>query len=107
MWWRSQNARGAVGFLTDWRRLNVATTRARRQLAVVCDPTTVGADALLATLMDYVAEVGEWRPPQRIDAPGVDDDALLRGVVAPAGEAANARTAGVARRQASGSAATE
>ena len=57
------NRRRAVGFLADARRLNVAVTRASRHLALVCDPTTVGSDPLLATLLDHVAALGEWRAP--------------------------------------------
>jgi len=57
------NRRRAVGFLADARRLNVAVTRASRHLALVCDPSTVGSDPLLATLLDHVAALGEWRAP--------------------------------------------
>ena len=30
----------------------------------MCDPSTVGSDPLLATLLDHVAAQGEWRAPE-------------------------------------------
>ena len=39
------NASGEVGFLSDRRRMNVAVTRARRHVALVCDRQ--GQDAYL------------------------------------------------------------
>ena len=38
------NRDGRVGFLSDWRRLNVAITRARRGVVVVGDPDTLKRD---------------------------------------------------------------
>jgi len=57
------NARRQVGFLADYRRLNVAVTRARRHVALVCDPQTVAADGVIASLLELVASEGAWYPP--------------------------------------------
>jgi hypothetical protein len=55
------NAKGQVGFLADSRRINVAVTRARRQLVVVCDSGTVEKDAFIAALLAHIEERGDYR----------------------------------------------
>jgi hypothetical protein len=45
------NSQCSIGFLSDARRLNVALTRARHMLAVVCNARTVSADATWAALL--------------------------------------------------------
>lgn len=52
---------GEVGFLAEDRRINVAVTRARRHVAVVCDSRTVNNHAFLKTLVDHFTEHGEVR----------------------------------------------
>uniref|UniRef100_A0A224YIC1 DNA helicase n=1 Tax=Rhipicephalus zambeziensis TaxID=60191 RepID=A0A224YIC1_9ACAR len=55
------NDTGTVGFLAEDRRINVAVTRARRHLAVVCDSTTMSRHDFLKSLVDYIGNEGEVR----------------------------------------------
>ncbi|XP_076971556.1 DNA-binding protein SMUBP-2 isoform X2 [Tamandua tetradactyla] len=55
------NRRGEVGFLAEDRRINVAVTRARRHVAVICDSRTVNNHAFLKALVDHFTEHGEVR----------------------------------------------
>lgn len=52
------NMRGAVGFLDDWRRLNVALTRARRGLVLLGNEPTLSQDANWAA---FIALLHHWR----------------------------------------------
>jgi AAA domain len=47
------NARGSVGFLSDWRRLNVAITRAKRGVVIVGDPRTLRNDPHWSAYMQW------------------------------------------------------
>ena len=53
------NPNGQVGFVADVRRLNVACTRARRQLCLVTDSSTTSRSS--SGLVEYMERVGEVR----------------------------------------------
>eukprot|EP01103_Thecamoeba_quadrilineata_P015130 TRINITY_DN4689_c0_g1_i1.p1 TRINITY_DN4689_c0_g1~~TRINITY_DN4689_c0_g1_i1.p1 ORF type:complete len:842 (-),score=197.24 TRINITY_DN4689_c0_g1_i1:65-2590(-) len=48
------NEEGKVGFLSDWRRLNVALTRARRGIIVVGNPNTLKNDEHWGRYLDWI-----------------------------------------------------
>ncbi|KAL3521778.1 hypothetical protein ACH5RR_019927 [Cinchona calisaya] len=54
---RSNNL-GAVGFLGDSRRMNVAITRARKHVAVICDSSTICHNPFLARLLRHIRYFG-------------------------------------------------
>lgn len=55
------NAARTVGFLADFRRMNVAVTRARRHVAIVADSDTVSSDPHLRSLLQHAEAHGEVR----------------------------------------------
>ena len=55
------NAQGQVGFLAESRRLNVAITRAKRQVCLICDVETVGRDEFMKRMVAYFEEHADHR----------------------------------------------
>jgi len=55
------NDEGEIGFLKDYRRMNVAITRAKEQLIVIGDSATVGADKFYYEFLSYVEKAGTYR----------------------------------------------
>ncbi len=55
------NAKGEIGFLSDHRRMNVAMTRARKQLVVVGDSATIGNHGFYGNFLDYIDAHGTYQ----------------------------------------------
>lgn len=55
------NDDGDIGFLKDYRRMNVAITRAKEQLFVVGDSATIGADPFYNSFLSYIEQYGTYR----------------------------------------------
>jgi predicted DNA helicase len=55
------NEDGDIGFLKDYRRMNVAMTRAKEQLFVIGDSATIGADSFYNAFLSYVEKIGNYR----------------------------------------------
>jgi superfamily I DNA and/or RNA helicase len=55
------NDDGEIGFLKDYRRMNVAITRAKEQLFVIGDSATIGADAFYNSFLSYVEKYGVYK----------------------------------------------
>ncbi len=53
------NDSGEIGFLRDYRRLNVAVTRAKRLLVMVGDCTTLSLDPVYRRMINYVRNNGK------------------------------------------------
>ena len=55
------NDRGEIGFLRDYRRLNVALTRAKFKLVVIGDMATLGTDPMYIKMAEHIEKVGIYR----------------------------------------------
>lgn len=55
------NDNGTIGFLSDYRRMNVAMTRAKKKLVIIGDSATIGSQKFYQKLLDYCDRVGAYR----------------------------------------------
>jgi superfamily I DNA and/or RNA helicase len=55
------NEQNEIGFLKEYRRMNVALTRAKSKLVVFGDSATLGKDSFYNAVLDYVQETGGYR----------------------------------------------
>ncbi len=55
------NSDGVIGFLKDYRRMNVALTRAKDRLIVIGDSATIGQDPFYAQFLSYAEDVEGYR----------------------------------------------
>lgn len=55
------NDDGIIGFLKDYRRMNVALTRAKEKLYVIGDSATLGNDSFFVAFLSYVEKYGLYR----------------------------------------------
>ena len=61
------NHHGEIGFLKEYRRMNVAMTRAKHRLVIVGDSATVAQDAFFGELLDYVQTPGSYQSVYELD----------------------------------------
>ena len=61
------NEDGDIGFLKDYRRMNVAITRAKEQLFIVGDSATIGSDVFYNAFLTYIEKYGSYRTVWEFD----------------------------------------
>lgn len=54
------NDRSEIGFLSDYRRMNVAMTRAQKKLVIVGDSATLGGDKFYQQFLDYCEQAESY-----------------------------------------------
>lgn len=69
------NRSGTVGFLADWRRLNVMLTRARRGLVVCGSAQTLKSDTHWSQWLDFCGKVATGQPRTPLPEPPDEADA--------------------------------
>jgi ATP-dependent RNA/DNA helicase IGHMBP2 len=55
------NDNGDIGFLKDYRRMNVALTRAKKQLFVIGDSVTLSSDSFYQQFLEFIERIGGYR----------------------------------------------
>ena len=54
------NAKGEIGFLKEYRRMNVAMTRAKLKLVMIGDSATLGSDPFYSAVIEYAQSIGGY-----------------------------------------------
>jgi superfamily I DNA and/or RNA helicase len=54
------NAKAEIGFLNDYRRMNVAMTRARKKLIIIGNSATIGQDRFYDAFLNYCEKNGAY-----------------------------------------------
>jgi superfamily I DNA and/or RNA helicase len=54
------NETNEIGFLKDYRRMNVAMTRAKKKLVVIGDSATLSKDLFYKSFIDFAEEVAAY-----------------------------------------------
>lgn len=55
------NEKNEIGFLKDYRRMNVAMTRAKEQLIVIGDSSTIANDQFYQDFINFAEEIGAYK----------------------------------------------
>jgi len=55
------NEKREIGFLTDIRRMNVAMTRARLELVIIGDSSTISHHPFYSKLLEFIQEEGTYQ----------------------------------------------
>lgn len=55
------NDKNEIGFLKEYRRMNVAMTRAKTQLVIIGDSATLGKDSFFNAVIDYSQHIGGYK----------------------------------------------
>jgi ATP-dependent RNA/DNA helicase IGHMBP2 len=55
------NSDGTIGFLKDHRRMNVAMTRAKENLFIIGDSSTISSDEYFSKFLDHIEETDAYR----------------------------------------------
>lgn len=55
------NSDAIIGFLKDYRRMNVAMTRAKEHLIVIGDSSTIGQDKFFSQFLEYMEEINGYK----------------------------------------------
>lgn len=55
------NENGEIGFLKDYRRMNVAMTRAKKSLSIIGDSATIANDTFYSKIIDYAESINAYK----------------------------------------------